>query len=416
MALERYLDAFEKCLKHANPIIVADVECRIDSERLAAALEAVCKSDLLVGGRINNYSSDEPTFFVPDDEVCAEFRVCDGHDADALLKGEREFDVAKSLASLDLVRGRDGDLLALRVNHAIVDGPGIFHVLSDLWRRYCTGDALVSGIDAVMSGISEIPTSPFELLEQRWEGIPDAEYRLGELYTRVPDADLLALSRDRVIEKIHLTENETARLLARARSSRTTLHSVLCGSIFLAQRIEAARGAESASGSDRATPMMFISSVDLRSCVSPAVGVRETTNFVAACAGTVEVGIDSNVIEVGREIKEKMAAGVAERKLRLLSDLGGHYPRVETPLEPKWAIAQVNNGRVIPSLGSGDDCRVKEVKLVVPRNDAGGGPFPFYGATTYGGRLSVVCNYPSALFSEDEIGSVVARIKKQLCA
>lgn len=408
LSLERRLDKFEKCLKHSNPIIVAEVDGRIDNGRLAEALQATCKSDAVLGGRIEQYNGEDPRFSVPNGEVLAEFHVRDEARARALLKGEVEFDAAKSLVSLYLVQGDKHDILALRVNHSIVDGPGLFYVLNRLWRYYDTGGSEVVGCD------SSLPASPLELLNQRWGGIPDAEYRLGGLWNGVPDARLLKLSRDRIIETIQLTKNETTRLLQCARSQKTTMHSMLCGAIFLAQHKEAVGRSETGNEARESAPMLFISSVDLRNRVSPPVGVRETTNFVAACAGTVEVSTNSKAAEVGRNIRARMDTAVGERKLRLLSDLGSFYPKVETPLEQKWAIAQVNNARVIPLLETSNGRMVTDVRMVAPRNDAGGGPFPFYAASTYGGHLTVLCNYPSGLFSADEIRSAVCRIEKQL--
>jgi hypothetical protein len=395
--LQRYLDHMEVPGIDDAPVQYVEYEGTADPDLLHQALELLCARYPVLRGRVTHDGHGHLLYVSPDDP--AEFIVAPGgHDTFVAEMG-RAWDARRALARLTLVQGDGGGRSALRIDHSVVDGRSCSAMLLDLWRLYAD---LESGAAVEVAPPASLPAPPSELFKRHFGHEEFGGLAAEPLVDRaeVP-ADATVLQRH-----IRLSEDRTKRLCAAARARGTSVHALVSGAVVVAHRN---------FGSTATTPMPLgcLSSIDLRSWMTPQVGDTETTNFVGLHLAEVDVPLYGKPAVVGRAIKDQLAAALARRVLPAVDLPRFFAARADVRFEPRLSIVLVSNIGVLPSIAQPTGLRITDWQRILTTPSASG-MIPGYGVYTYDDRLTIWSFYSSAFYTEYEVTQLGKRIAEQL--
>jgi phenolphthiocerol/phthiocerol/phthiodiolone dimycocerosyl transferase len=383
--MERPLDRVETAAMNIAPTQIADFQGTLDEELMARAVQVLSGRFPVLRARVRR-DGQQYSLVVTSDEP-AGFAVLDGGEKALAREAASPWDPERGVARLFAVRGHDGGALALRMDHAVMNGHGWTTIFYELWQLYTD---LVEGRGLTVDpGPGRLPRAPTELLRERWQGY-DASEEEGPPAAKV----LHGVHQHNVV----LSAETTRDVLAVAKAAGQSVHALICGAALTAQR--------AVSGASQTVRMGCISPVDLRHRVEPPVEATDVTNFHRAHLGVLDVSPADTAIAIGHQVKQQLDLAVARNELPRI-DTG----RISSSLDDRFAVAMVSNlGRMRaivtpPGLSIRDWRRLADVVPTI---------FPAHATYTYAGRLTLISYFPSDLYTADESGELSARLVAQL--
>lgn len=391
MALQRYLVGIEIQMKGSAPSFAVEFRGTVHPAALSRAFELLYTHHPVLRGRIRRDDKGYLLYVPPNHHP--ELAILHGNERTLQREAQSPWDITRAVAKLTLIRSETEGFIALRADHAIVDARSLGALFGELWRLYTD---IVNGSDTSVDRGVSLPSSPTDLIRQRWGRI---KAEPSTTRTGTPRRVCEALRR-----RIVLTEYDTTRLLAAARAQRTSVHALVCGAILVALRAHETQ--------TEPAPMACRSVVDLRNRVRPPVGSTETTNFLGFHIAEVSVSENADPIIIGREVKKQLDNVIARRELLDMLDI--RSSQLSTSLQQHLANVSITNAGVIPRLAQPADLAITDF-LVLPPHKKKSAMFPTYAAYTYDKQLSILCGYPSDFFTDEEVEEIVSRTTAQLC-
>ncbi|WP_020500377.1 phthiocerol/phthiodiolone dimycocerosyl transferase family protein [Sciscionella marina] len=392
MGLRRYLDPTEVQHLGAAPAHVAEYRGAVDHRFLRQAFELLCLRHSVLRGRVETGRHGSLLYVEP------------GHrPEDIRARGDYEvllrhafgpWNPAHAMARLIHVRENGGGFVALRIDHAIVDGCSLRAIFDELWEIYAT---TLRGIGTSIRPGASLPRSPEDLLAERWRNLPDrSPLAQQQDWHRVPPHQ----------GYIRFDERDTGALIAAARDHGTTVHALIAGAVLGTQCDHGSRVAAP-------VPMICLSPVNLRSRVTPKATATETTALVEIHKAELAVRPDQDPYATGRELKEQLDSAITGRELLSAAELPmALSPFPDSQLDSRFAIAQIsNNGHVHARLERFTEPRFlgffSAVDLIF---DA----FPIYSVFTFRGELSIRYLFPSNRFSTEDVAQLTESLSDLL--
>lgn len=383
MSRQRYLEpseAYHAFVNWSGSYSVA-YEGRIDAQLLTEAFDSLCESNSLLRARLCR-EKDGFVFFVPTGRG-AEVTVRDGGEPVYLEEMGRPLDSTSALCRLVLVRGAEqGGHLILVLHHSMIDGRGGITLLEQLLRRYT---ALTRGEATPVPADPPLPSPAEELLRTRGgPGAPDGSPGSGRVDRAALRAALSGTPSPAPLEvaadRLRLDVRTTAELTGRLRAERLSVHAYLCGAATVALR-------DTLEPGDGPRPMVCGCPVDLRERVRPPVTVAESTNFVSGVEAGVSVPRGGDPRAVGRRIKARLDAAVADGEAERAILEAQQF----TAAEPTAVDLVVTNLGPIPEFTAPRGVRVTDFRGFTTTTMTG---LLLFVVTSYGGRLSVEITSP----------------------
>lgn len=387
LILQRYLDDREARGQNVAPVMAVECEGDVDERALARAFELLTVRYPVLRARVRKDGTGYLLYATEDHRPSLEVLEGDAHTARQV--SERPWDLSNGVAQLMLIRS-DGtrQFVAMRMDHAVVNGPSWMSMFTDLWRLYT---AIVNGDDISVDPGTSLPRPPTELIEQHWEIGKHASPNAPD------DRRSITIRSYKVLQsQIHFDWEETTRLISAARTSKISVHALICGALLVSQRDHVGSTREPA-------PMACFSAVSLHKRISRPIDATESTNFHRVHMAVTTVPAQGDPVEVGREIKTQLDAAIANH------DLASTRPsQPETSIEERLASISVSNMGVLPTFAQPaaltitDWVRYLDVTTVC---------YPSHGIYTFDGRLKILSAYPVDFFTSDEVEQLAARIK-----
>lgn len=388
--LERYLDHYEAQGSQFSDSHVIEYEGHVDEAALSRALHMLSGHYPVLRCRIRNDGTGYLLYL--GDDSYPELAICDGDERMVRDEARRPWDAAQAVFKLTLIRGEGRGFIVLRATHSIGDGAARMAWIGELWRLYTD---IVNGVDIVVPSEESLPRSCYEMLESR-AGI-DIPPSLAS--DRMPAPVELF---DSINRNVWLDEENTRRLISTVRAEKTTVNAVICGAALIAQR-ELGNVASP-------TPMICMTMVNLRGRVNPPVGATEVTYFDIVHKAKVCVPASGNSLDIGRVVKEHWDNSIERREFSV-AHVQSSPPPLDTPLDGRLATLLFSGSGVVPRFSQPPGLKILDL---FAQRAGKVTSFPVYSARTYEGRLNLRFDYPSGIFTDQEVDRVVARTVGQL--
>lgn len=286
----------------------AYLEGPIDVDAMSEAFDLLLQAHPVLGGRIER-ESDGRYQIVVDDLVHPGMDVFEIDDP-ATEPPAMVFDQNASLVHLRLTL-RDGQAQqVLYIHHSLADGHHQFSLIEELFANYTD---LVSGGTAPAITVHPAPDSLEAVLADRGvqkQSRSGLERFLPAMYVydipqsrraatdAKPSAPLLV-----PMKWCELSEQETDDVVTFCREQRVGLNRLLSAVILMAEwRIRNTPN----------VPVPYVYPVDLRYVLSPPVSATGCTNPVGVATYLAEIGPDTDVVDLARDIAESYRKDVAE--------------------------------------------------------------------------------------------------------
>lgn len=389
MSLQRYLDGREVLALGTAPTQAAEYQGRMDERALARAFDLLCTRYPVICGRIRHNNLRYELYV--SSEYRPELTVLDGDEHTVQQEAKQPWDPARAVAQLILIRKDARGFVALRMDHAVVNGSSWRAIFYDLWGLYTD---IVNGCDVSVARGDSLPRPPSDFFKRFRT---DIEYS--------PSSETTPILRSSEPYGIHpvrirLSSDDTTRLIDAARTYRTSVHGLVSGAVLVAQRDYGAPTTEP-------TPMICRSPVDLRNLVTPPVGATECTNFHSMHIAKVSVPAGGNPVTIGREIKRQLEDAIARRDLPQTPV----SQQAETCIENRLKSAHVTNGGRLAKLPQPASLTITDWLRFLDTTPIN---FPAYAVVTYEGRLSITSWYPRNFFTIREAEQLSKHIASQL--
>ncbi|TDE10609.1 phthiocerol/phthiodiolone dimycocerosyl transferase family protein [Jiangella asiatica] len=397
----RYLDDIETVfLRNVSPPIqVAEIEGEVDVSSLACAYELVCVRYPVLKARIR---SDRERFLL---EVDPDHRpgivVRDG-DMETLRKlADSSWDPGNGVAELSIVRDRRFVYVALRADHAVIDGLNWTATFAELWRLY---SAIVEGTEVSIQTTRSLPAAPLELFTERGWNVTAVGPPTG-----AGDEESGPELCDVVDERVRFGREITAALPVVARQHGTSVHGLVCGALLLAMRRQAPPASSAHYGW-----MSCTSLVDLRKHLSPPVGVDEAVGMLGTHVANVVVTVASDPIAIGSQVKAQLTTALQERAVRPMWELRAEGTRDQQRSADLPGLSITNLGRVPrfeqpPGMVITDWLRVFKSRDHMSHR-------PLFVVYTYDGHLSILGRYSASVYSPQDRQRMSKAIEIQVSA
>lgn len=388
LKLKRYLDDIELVALNNAPVFAVEFQGELDTELFSDAYRLLSVRYPVLRACIEH---QEQGYLLHVPSTGCQNVVVRSWFKDSLeeIVGE-PWNPVHGVATLSVMKGEGRGLVAMRMDHSIVDGRGWLTLFAELWRIYAE---LLTGVD-VRAEEGELPTAPSELFLQRFGAIPS---RPSPGPAGVPE-------RSAVLPGAHtrLTKEETDKLIHASHKHGTSVHALICGAILTSQYLHAM----DALGSLAPMLMTCLSPVDFRNLVDPPVSPLETSNFLSLHKADVKVSANSDPLSVACEIKSQLDSAVTKREFPSLESM-----QVNGVVDARLAIALVSNAGVVPAFSSPRDLVITDFQLLSGSDTA---MFPAHGVYTYNSELNIRHVYSSKFFSQEEVERLAAITKEKL--
>ncbi|MFE7744108.1 hypothetical protein [Nocardia sp. NPDC057455] len=304
---------------------------RLDLAALAAAFEAVVRSRPILGahlepdGRGGHLLLESP-------EAAAELTVAEG-DPERLLTGAR-LDQRRALASLGVVRDGATAGVTLVTHHSVADACHSLAVFAELWSCYT---------DLVRRRPGELPQHGFprsveDLLHERGVrkiGAPAMPHRPMGAARSCPDPEDPGYLLPRTA-RCRLTRKQTAALVELGHRENTTINGLASAAILLTEA--ELRGLP-------LTDLAYSYSVDLRTRVTPPIGMTEGTNVLGFANFVPTRRNGATLVELARGISDALRAGLGTG---MVQQTPLHIPEITAGPPPRapGIVLTTNWGRV----------------------------------------------------------------------
>ncbi|MEV7571351.1 phthiocerol/phthiodiolone dimycocerosyl transferase family protein [Streptomyces tanashiensis] len=303
---------------------VCTIRGEVDEELLAAAFAAKIAEHRSLRSRVTR-DGDEVFLELLDEDELPRLEVRPAGPTDLTDQLNRPLPAGGPLVRATLFRGDGESTFVLGIDHVICDGHSATVLCNEIWSAY-------SGIQ---DGSYEAPPSAAE----SWPVAVD------DLLAPHSDEDLAAYVKDRTertsahplavlpftaeesaqdgplmdVRRIRLTREQTAALVAFARSAGVSVHGLVGAALLTAVR----DGYGPGYGSDHR--LSFVSPVDLRARLTPALGRDVLIPAASWYLDVVDVPADGDLIELGRRItgqlRDAIERGEPARELQALPRL-----------------------------------------------------------------------------------------------
>ncbi|GGT27103.1 acyltransferase [Streptomyces tanashiensis] len=303
---------------------VCTIRGDVDEELLAAAFAAKVAEHRSLRSRVTR-DGDEVFLELLDEDELPRLEVRPAGPTDLTDQLNRPLPAGGPLVRATLFRGDGESTFVLGIDHVICDGHSATVLCNEIWSAY-------SGIQ---DGAYEAPRSAAE----SWPVAVD------DLLAPHSDEDLAAYVKDRTertsahplavlpftaeessqdgplmdVRRIRLTREQTSALVAFAKSAGVSVHGLVGAALLTAVR----DGYGPGYGSDHR--LSFVSPVDLRARLTPALGRDVLIPAASWYLDVVDVPADGDLIELGRRItgqlRDAIERGEPARELQALPRL-----------------------------------------------------------------------------------------------
>jgi len=303
---------------------VCTIRGEVDEELLAAAFAAKVAEHRSLRSRVTR-DGDEVFLELLDEDELPRLEVRPAGPTDLTDQLNRPLPVGGPLVRATLFRGDGESTFVLGIDHVICDGHSATVLCNEIWSAY-------SGIQ---DGSYEAPRSAAE----SWPVAVD------DLLAPHSDEDLAAYVKDRTertsahplavlpftaeessqdgplmdVRRIRLTREQTSALVAFAKSAGVSVHGLVGAALLTAVR----DGYGPGYGSDHR--LSFVSPVDLRARLTPALGRDVLIPAASWYLDVVDVPAGGDLIELGRRItgqlRDAIERGEPARELQALPRL-----------------------------------------------------------------------------------------------
>ncbi len=342
MIRERYLDNSEIRGLDKPVAQILEYSGAIDQDKLDHSFRTLCYRYPILRSRI--YHDSRGYKLVCDDRI-PKFAISELEILTCLDMVARSWDSRTSLAQLLLTFNQDGSggNIALCVDHAITDGRIRHAFLNDLWQIYCS---ILQNSEPPIHNIQEpeFPESPLRLLTNRL-GIDYKEYDFQYNIEPIP-----SLPANDIVDchRIKLTKRQTGRIIGLAQRSDVSVHNVFSGVALQAQ----AHLERDAANTENGTVTLTCSApVDLRTRVTPKVGLTETTLFVGPSSFPVVVSANDHTLDIGTRAREALNKSIAEKEphYNLLEECTSQNEYKHLNFDKGFSHASISNIGLLPT-------------------------------------------------------------------
>ncbi|MDM4723028.1 acyltransferase [Micromonospora sp. WMMA1363] len=318
---------------------------RLHLDALGTAYDAVCRAYPQLTARID--AGDNGPLFVASD-ARPDIHACDSG-LEHPLAGV-ELNQHQALSALNVVRDGDATSVCLLTHHSIADAQHSLEILA----------AVLSCYTDVVRGVPiDLPRRPFprsleDLLAERGIGrvVPDDGQTPQQL--AVPDQPAVR-ERDapaRHVVQHRMTAAQTSALVDLGHREHVTINGLLAGVLLLV---------EAEIRDLPLTELVYRSTANLRSHLTPPVGATEGTNVLGGMGFTATGDIAPDAVTIGRAVSARLRAGLADGSIqRSLLDLLSRPAPDPKPWDPSTAPAVVSmmNWGLVPPMRTPDDLRL----------------------------------------------------------
>ncbi|MGW0327173.1 phthiocerol/phthiodiolone dimycocerosyl transferase family protein [Nocardia sp. NPDC003183] len=376
------------------------VHGELDPAILRTVLDELAAAHPLLRSRV--VTEDGVGYFVRDDAFRPQLDLVEGGEAEylALVNGPRDW--SDGLFRAYLLRAGLRQQIVLVVHHGISDGRSGFALLGQLWRHYTAHvtDKAVPEVDSDQSMPEAMDTRLADVVSFAAAEAWLAEVRAGAATMNPEDAPR-TLPRDGTdtdrlgrfaMQRIELTAEETAELVAAARSHGLSVNSVLTGAVLAAVRT---RLPESGS-----VPLFCGYAADVRAEFDPPVPVDTIVNYASGGGTLVLATGETTQLELARSVDTGLRAGLDRREPALFplatQLVNDDVTAALLTAPPTFALSNI--GRVRPHTIPGHIAFVRDDIYAM-------GPAmpPKLTAFTIGGRLTLQLEYDTNLYSRPQM-------------
>ncbi|MFD0364900.1 hypothetical protein ACFQZZ_25975 [Nocardia sp. GCM10030253] len=331
------------------------VSGRLDLGALSTAFDAVVRAYPILGARLEAAGTGGHVL-VASSGAAPEISVVDG-DPEQLLTGAK-FDQSVAVGALCVVRDGDSASVTLVIHHSVADAYHSLAILGDLWSFY---RAATEGIPLRVE-VHPYPEPVEALLAARGvEKFPNPAAAAPAPQLGVASTPSVAPAPDNIdpgypmpqTTRCRLGKDATAQLVDLGHREQVTMHGLVSAAILLME------------AEIRALPLtelMYLYSVDLRTRVSPPIGLTDgtdvlgfTTYMPSAEAGTTLIRLARGVCDT---LQAAVASGFVQQTPLQIPDMAAAGP----PKIPGMVMA-TNWGRV-PRLPSQQDLRIDDFRSI----------------------------------------------------
>ncbi|GAA5070742.1 phthiocerol/phthiodiolone dimycocerosyl transferase family protein [Nocardia iowensis] len=392
------------------------VSGRLDLAALSAAYEAVVCAYPVLGARLEP-TEDGGYVLVSSAGVTPEISVVDG-DPERLLV-DPKFDQSVALSAVCVVRDGDTASVTLMTHHSVADAYHSLAVLAELWS--CYTDAVAGR--PLERAVRPYPRSVEDLLAERGiekmvdpnvaepPGAAADESAVPESImsdSTVPESghDDLEFASLRTA-RCHLSVAETTALVELGHREGVTINGLVSAAVLLS---------EAEVLQLPLTDILFTYPVDLRSRITPTVGLTDGTNVLgfANYIPQETTGLLDLARGICESLRTSLAAGIVQQTPLHIPDMAAS----EFRLVPGMVIV-TNWGRV-PDLRAPEGLRLtdfrstltaKPDRITMRRAEAPGGGACI--VSTFGGRLSIEIHHLESNIAQQQrrIDGISAKLR-----
>lgn len=279
----------------------------LDEAALESALIGLIDMYPVLGGRIHVSRKGFELRFTPRELPAVTFRdVSDADIGDYVLAGRSALPMGHVYA-LQVYRSKDKFRVTLLLHHAIADADAALAYLHDLWELYTER---VHGLAGMMGTPPPhpIPASSETLLRGR--GYAESASRqmldLRPAYRGAESIWTALRARRAERARIHLSVEQTDRLLEMGRAHGVTLNGLVSAALVLAER--------EMSGKEQLS-VAVSSFVNLRSRIDPPVAPTEGTNVLGIAEAILEVNQGSDALGLARQVVADIHDGLRTARI-----------------------------------------------------------------------------------------------------
>ncbi|ANB00030.1 putative polyketide synthase associated protein [Mycolicibacterium phlei] len=293
----------------------------LEDAALEGALGDLVDMYPVLGGRIHVSRRGFELRFTGGERPVAVFGdVSDAAVEDYVLTGKSALPVGQ-VCALRVYRSGEKFRMTLLLHHAIADADAALAYLHDLWSLYTGRTRAVNGISGLVGAPPHpIPASSETLLRAR--GYTESPSRqmmdLRPAY-RGPEWVWTAFRPRRAQRaRVHLSVEQTDRLLEVGRAHGVTLNGLISAALVLAER--------EISGKSQ-LPVAVSSFVNLRSRIDPPVAATEGTNVLGIAETILEVDRGSDALELARHVTTDIREGLRTTRIHQTAFVRGDFRR-----------------------------------------------------------------------------------------
>lgn len=291
----------------------------LEDVALEGALDDLVGMYPLLGGRIHlSRKGFELRFTGRERPAVVFWDVGDADIGDYVMSGNSALPVGQ-VCALHVYRSGEKFRVTFLLHHAIADADAALAYLHDLWSLYTGRTRAVNGTSGLM-GAHPIPASSETLLRARGY-TESASRRLMDLRPayRGPERIWTAFRPRRAQRaRIHLSVEQTDRLIEVGRTHGVTLNGLVSAALVLAEREISGKSELSVAVS---------SFVNLRSRIDPPVAPTEGTNVLGIAETILEVGRGSDALDLARHVMADIREGLRTTRIHQTAFVRGDIRR-----------------------------------------------------------------------------------------